>query len=109
MIGIALIREDPEAVKRAIARKGEATEPVDRVREADARRRAIEAEANEFRAQRNAGNRQVGELMRTGRRDEAEALKRISAELSSSIDRLEAELSEVEEAIERVGRKPPGG
>ncbi len=101
MIGIALIREDPEAVKRAIARKGEATEPVDRVREADARRRAIEAEANELRAQRNAGNRQVGELMRTGRRDEAEALKRTSAELSSAIDRLEAELSAVEDAIER--------
>ena len=101
MIGIALIREDPEAVKRAIARKGEATEPVDRVREADARRRAIEAEANELRAQRNAGNRQVGELMRTGRRDEAEALKRTSAELSSAIDRLGAELSQVEEGIER--------
>jgi seryl-tRNA synthetase len=101
MIGIALIREDPEAVKRAVARKGEATEAVDRVREADARRRAIEAEANELRAQRNAGNRQVGELMRTGRRDEAEGLKRTSAELSASIDRLEAELSQVEEAIER--------
>jgi seryl-tRNA synthetase len=101
MIGIALIREDPEAVKRAIARKGEPTEPVDRVFEADARRRAIEAEANELRAQRNSGNRQVGELMRTGQRDEAEALKRTMAELSASIDRLTAELAEVERAIEQ--------
>ena len=101
MIGIALIREDPEAVKRAIARKGEPTEPVDRVREADARRRAIEAEVNELRAQRNAGNRGVGELMRTGKRDDAEALKVRMAELSAQIDRLDDELGRVEEAIEQ--------
>jgi seryl-tRNA synthetase len=101
MIGIALIREDPEAVKRAVARKGEPTEPVDRVHEADARRRAIEAEVNELRAQRNTGNRQVGELMRTGQREEADALKARMAELSARIDGLVAELSEVEGAIER--------
>jgi seryl-tRNA synthetase len=101
MIGIALIREDPDVVKRAVARKGEPTEPVDRVHEADARRRAIEAEANELRAQRNAGNRQVGELMRTGQRDEAESLKRRMAELSTQIDRLGAELADIEDAIQR--------
>ena len=31
MISIQLIRDDPDAVKRAIARKGEATEAVDRL------------------------------------------------------------------------------
>jgi seryl-tRNA synthetase len=101
VIGIALIREDPEGVKRAIARKGEPTEAVDRVREADARRRALEAEANELRAQRNAGNKQLGELMRTGRLEEADAMKRRMAELSASIDRLTAELTALEEAIQR--------
>jgi seryl-tRNA synthetase len=100
MIGIALIREDPEAVKRAIARKGEPTDPVDRVHESDARRRAIEAEVNELRSERNAGNRQVGELMRTGKRDEAEAVKARMAELSTQIDRLDDELRQVEQAIE---------
>ena len=101
MIGIALIREDPEAVKRAVARKGEPTDAVDRVFEADARRRAIEAEVNELRAQRNAGNRQVGELMRTGQRDDVAALKTHMAELSAQIDGLDAELSEVERSLER--------
>ena len=101
MIGIALIREDPEAVKRAVARKGEPTDAVDRVFEADGRRRAIEAEVNELRAQRNAGNRQVGELMRTGQRDDPEALKTHMAELSAQIDGLDAELSEVERSLER--------
>ena len=101
MIGIALIREDPEAVKRAVARKGEPTDAVDRVFEADARRRAIEAEVNELRAQRNEGNRQVGELMRTGQRDDVAALKTHMAELSAQIDGLDAELSEVERSLER--------
>ena len=101
MIGIALIREDPEAVKRAIARKGEPTEPVDRVHEADARRRAIEAEVNELRAQRNTGNRQVGDLVRTGEHDDADALKARMAELSTQIDRLDGELTQVEQAIEQ--------
>ena len=101
MIGIGLIREDPEAVKAAVARKGEPTEPVDRVLEADARRRAIEAEANELRARRNTGNRQLGELMRTGRREDGEALKAEMADLSTRIDALDAQLAEVEAVIER--------
>ena len=101
MIGIALIREDPEFVKAAVARKGEPTEPIDRLHDADARRRTLEAEANELRAERNAGNKQLGELMRTGQRDEADALKARMAQLSASIDELTAQLTEVEEAIQR--------
>ncbi|MEP7083039.1 MAG: aminoacyl--tRNA ligase-related protein, partial [Chloroflexota bacterium] len=101
MIGLQLIRDDAEAVKRAVARKGEPTEPVDRLLEADARRRALEAEVNELRAERNAGSKQVGELMREGRRDDADALKGRMAALSPRIETLEAELAAVEAAIER--------
>ena len=101
MIGVALIREDPEAVKAAIARKGEPTEPVDRVLAADATRRALEAEANDLRAQRNQGNRQLGELMRTGQREAAGSLKAEMAALSARIDALDAQLTETEAAIER--------
>ncbi len=101
MIGVSLIREDPEGVKRAVARKGEPIDAVDRVLGADTRRRTLEADANELRAERNAGNKQLGELMRTGRRDEGEALKAHLAELSEKIDALDAELGEVTAAIER--------
>jgi seryl-tRNA synthetase len=100
VIGIALIREDPEGVKVAIARKGEPTAPVDRVLEADARRRALEAEANELRARRNQGNRELGELMRTGGRDAGAALKARMADLSAQIDALDVKLAETEFAIE---------
>ena len=100
MIGLQLIRDDPEAVKRAVARKGEPTEPVDRIAAADERRRAVEAQANELRAQRNAGNKELGALMRDGRREEGEALKARMAELSTRIDELAAELGRLEESIE---------
>ena len=100
MISLQLIRDDPDAVKRAIARKGEPTEAVDRLITADARRRQLEADANDLRAERNAGNRELGELMRNGSRAEAEALKARMAPLSERIDALSAELAELEAAIE---------
>ena len=100
MISLQLIRDDPDAVKRAIARKGEPTEAVDRLVSADARRRQLEADANDLRAERNAGNRDLGELMRNGRHDEADELKARMAPLSERIDALSAELTEIEAAIE---------
>jgi seryl-tRNA synthetase len=100
MISLQLIREDAEAVKRAIARKGEPPEAIDRLLVADTRRRQLEAEANDLRAERNAGNRQLGELMRDGKRDEADELKTRMAPLSERIDALAAELAEIEAAIE---------
>ncbi len=100
MISLQLIRDDPEAVKRAVARKGEPTDTIDRLLTADARRRALEAEANDLRAERNAGNRQLGELLRDRRTDEADALKGRMAALSTQIDTLDIELTALEAAIE---------
>ena len=100
MISLQLIRDDPEAVKAAVARKGEPTEPIDRVRAADERRRELESATNELRAQRNAGNKELGELMRGGRTDEAQTLKARMAELSGRIDRDAAELADLETRIQ---------
>jgi len=100
MISIQLIRDDPDGVKRAIARKGEATDAVDRLLAADARRRQLESDANDLRAERNNGNRELGELMRNGKRDEADALKARMAPISERIDAFTAELAGLETAIE---------
>jgi len=101
VIGLQLLRDDPDAVKAAIARKGEPTDTVDRLLEADARRRALEAEVNELRAQRNTGSKEIGEMMRDGRRDEAEAHKERMTALAPRIDALTDELTALAEAIER--------
>jgi seryl-tRNA synthetase len=101
MISIQLIRDDPEAVKRTVARKGEATEPIDRILAADARRRTLEAETNELRARRNGGNKELGEVMRSGRSEEGERLKASLADLSIRIDTMAAELDQLAAAIEQ--------
>ena len=100
MISLQLIRDDPDAVKRAVARKGEPTDPIDRLLAADARRRQLEAEANELRAERNAGNRDLGQMMRDGRLADADTLKARMAPLSERIEALAAELGQLEAAIE---------
>ncbi len=66
MISIQAIRDDPDAVKRAIARKGEGPAVIDRLLEADGRRRSLLAEADAAKHERNEGSRAVGELMRAG-------------------------------------------
>ncbi|MEX1278007.1 MAG: serine--tRNA ligase, partial [Chloroflexota bacterium] len=100
MISIQLIRDDPDGVKRAIARKGERPEVIDRLLAADERRRALLAEADAAKHERNEGSRAVGELMRSGQTAEAEARKASLGQLGERIDALDAELAEVEAAIE---------
>ncbi|HET8538084.1 MAG TPA: serine--tRNA ligase [Solirubrobacteraceae bacterium] len=100
MIGIGAIRDDAEGVKRAIARKGEPPDAVDRILVADTRRRALLAEADAAKHQRNTGSKRIGDLMRDGERDAAERLKLEMGELGERIKRLDAELNEVEDAIQ---------
>jgi seryl-tRNA synthetase len=100
VISIQLIRDDPDAVKRAIARKGEGPEVIDRLLVADGRRRALLAEADAAKHERNAGSRAVGELMRSGQTAQADARKASLGPLGERIDALDAELAEVEAAIE---------
>jgi seryl-tRNA synthetase len=100
MISLQRIRDEPETVKAAVARKGEPTDTLDRILVADGRRRELEAGTNELRARRNAGNKELGELMRGGRREEGEQLKSSMAELSRQIDEGAVELTVLQQAIE---------
>ncbi len=100
MISIQLIRDDPGGVKRAIARKGEGPHVIDRLLDADAQRRALLAEADAAKHERNEGSQVVGELMRSGQSAQAEARKASLATLGERIDALDAELADVEAAIE---------
>ncbi|HEX6655451.1 MAG TPA: serine--tRNA ligase [Candidatus Limnocylindria bacterium] len=101
MISLRVIRDDPEAVKAAIARKGEPPAAVDRILASDERRRDLEASTNELRSQRNAGNKELGEVMRSGGGVAADELKARMAELSRQIDANAAELTALEQQVEQ--------
>jgi len=99
VIGIQLIRDDPDGVKAAIARKGEGPEAIDRILAADARRRDVLARADAAKHERNAGSKTVGDLLRAGDAAGAEAAKAAMAGLGETIAAADAELAELEAAI----------
>ncbi|MDQ3880614.1 MAG: serine--tRNA ligase [Chloroflexota bacterium] len=101
MIGLQLIRDDPDRVRRGIARKGEPTDVVDRLLEADGRRRALLAEADALKHERNVGSRRVGDLLRDGRSEDADRLKVQLGRLGARIAALDAEVRETDALVER--------
>jgi seryl-tRNA synthetase len=95
MIDLALIREHPDLVKEALL-KLNADAPIDAILELDRRRRDLLQEVEALRAERNAGSKQIGTLMREGRRAEAEALKGRMTQVGERITQLDEHLRQVE-------------
>ena len=86
MIDLRLIREDPDAVRAALARRG--IEPrIDEIHELDERRRQIQTELDELRATQKQESGRVRDV--SG--DERAALLERMAKLKEDIRRLEAE------------------
>lgn len=99
MLDIKLIRTDPEAVKAAIARRGDDTSSIDEVAELDARVRAIGTERDDIRAEVKQLSKQVGALHKEGRADEAGTLQERSRALG---EREKALSDEADELAARV-------
>ena len=104
MIDINLIRTNPELVKENIRKKFQDHKLplVDQVLELDAKRRALIAEGDALRQARNTLSKQVGLLMKEGKREEAEAVK---AQVKADAERLvaiEKEAEEVDAALKKA-------
>jgi len=83
MLDIKLIRNDPEAVKTAVARRGESVSAIDEVVELDQQTRALGTEADTIRAEIKTISKEVGALHKDGRADEAAALQEKSRALGA--------------------------
>ncbi len=102
-VGLQRLREDADRLKLAAADKGEDPSVVDRAVELDERRRALVAEADALKAERNEASRRIGEAMRGGadpNGPEVGELKAASAATAERIGSLDAQLLEVEAALE---------
>ncbi len=84
MLDIKLIRSDPEAVKTAIARRGEPTSSIDEIVELDALLRTTSTERDEIRAEIRQTSKQVGALHAQGKAGEVQALADHSRSLGTS-------------------------
>ncbi len=91
------LRENPDIVKQNIRNKfqDEKLPMVDKVIELDEMRRNMQQEADELRARKNVLSKQIGALMKEGKKEEAEKAK---AEVAEDAERL-AELEGVEGPI----------
>ena len=109
MIDIRFLRENPEAVKENIKKKfqNDKLPLVDEVIALDRRNREIKVEVEALRAERNKASKQIGGLMASGKRDEAEEIKRRIAEEGGRIDALSAEEKEVVEKINAIMMRIP--
>lgn len=75
MLDIKFVRENPDAVDKACESRQNAHWDRERFFELDEQRRATIAEVEQLQAERNAISKQIGQLMREGKKDEAEAAK----------------------------------
>ena len=76
MIDIKLIRENPELVKENIKKKfqDEKLPMVDEVAEFDKEVRAVKAKGDALRADRNKMSKEIGLLMRAGKKEKADGI-----------------------------------
>ena len=97
MLDMKFLRENPEIVKQNIKNKfqDEKLPMVDKVIELDEMRRSMQQEADDLRNRKNVLSKQIGALMKEGKKDEAEKVK---AEVAKDAERL-AELEGVEGPI----------
>ena len=77
MIDIKFLRENPDIVKENIKKKfqNQKLVLVDEVIDFDAKRRAATLKGDELRSKRNSLSSEIGNLMRNGKKDEAEKIK----------------------------------
>ena len=101
MLDIKFVRENPEIVKQNIKNKFQDKKLplVDEVLELDKRNREIKQEVEALRAERNKLSKEIGGLMKQGKKEEAEEVKRQVAASADRINELSAEEAEVEEKL----------
>lgn len=104
MLDIKLIRENPELVKQNMRNKFQEhrLHLVDEVLELDGKNRAVQSEANDLRAERNALSKQIGALMGQGKKEEAEQLKQKVTAESTRLVELEAQETELGEKLRSI-------
>ncbi len=101
MIDIKLIRENPELVKENIKKKfqDEKIPLVDEVIQLDKDVREAKGKGDALRAERNRISKEIGFLMKQGKKEEAEAAKAQVKEMGDEMEALEKREAELAEEI----------
>ena len=108
MIDIKFLRENPDIVKENIRKKFQEHKLilVDEVIQLDAKNREVKLKGDELRSSRNTLSSQIGMLMKSGKKEEAESIKvqvqKINEELSQNEKLEEQYAMQIEERMMKI-------
>ena len=95
MLTLKLLREQPDFVIERLAVKNfDAAQTVKDILEADSQRRATQTMLDSVLAQQNAKAKEIGMLMKQGKKEEAEEVKKLVASLKEQSKELEVKMEE---------------
>jgi len=108
MIDIRLIRDTPDAVKTALARRGLDPAGLDRIRALDAERRTAITSGEKLKARKNSVSREIGAKKKRGEdaEDETAAMRGIGAEIESADSRAKTTEAEIEALLLEIPNLP---
>ena len=109
MLDLRLIRREPDALRAALARRGDGfAERLDRVLELDARWREAQQAAEALRAEQKSASEEVAAGKREGRDVSAtlERLKTVSAQVKASGEQARSAESELQEVLRSLPNPP---
>ncbi len=101
MLDIKFIRENTETVKQALVNRS-AEANIEGLLELDPLRRSAITEAEGLKTERNAASKNIGGLMKEGKKDEAEAAKEEVRKIGDRIAVLDEQVRELDEKIRDI-------
>jgi seryl-tRNA synthetase len=96
MLDLNYVRENLEAVRAALAKRRMPADALNDFARADEERRHVIAESDRLNAERNSASREIGALMKEGKREEADARRQAVGQLKDRISELDAKRDEAE-------------
>jgi seryl-tRNA synthetase len=100
MLNLKFIQDNPGLVVEKLKRKNfDATKIVDNIIELYREKNKLQVQAEEAKAEMNRISREVGALMRDGKKDEAEKAKTRTSELKESIKKFDLDFASIEEKV----------
>jgi seryl-tRNA synthetase len=99
MLDLNFVRGNLDIVRQALASRNFPADTLDQFVELDARRRQLISESDEINQKRNSASKEIGDLMKSGRKDAAEARKAEVADLKARQAELDTNRDEAEAAM----------
>ena len=107
MLDIHYVRENFDLVREKLATRNFDVALLDPFAQLDTERRALVRERDDLNATTNRVSKEIGNLMRAGKRDEAEAMKAQSKQASERAKEIEVRLGGIEDELHTILTRVP--